>query len=96
MSVKPRGVGGEDSFTLFLQFVELAAVEGPGEDGEDAEHEHGRQRDQEIQDVHGVRHSWRDRRSELRTTPSELAAMPRPASHGGSQPASASGTQARL
>ena len=38
----------------------------------------------------------RAKRAELSTTASELAAMPRPASQGGIQPASASGTHTAL
>ena len=93
MPIKGVGVRVQDALALLLEVVELPAVQGPGEDAEDAEHEHGRQGDEEVQDVHGVQ---RARRSAFSTTTSELVAMPSPAAHGGSQPASASGTQAAL
>jgi hypothetical protein len=96
----PR-IGLQDLLAVLLQVVELAAVQRPGEDGEDAEHEHGRQGDEEVQDVHGTEQIaqvlWLlARRSEYNTTKSELAAMPSPAAQGGSHPTSARGTQAAL
>ena len=83
----------ENLLAVLLHVIELSAVQRPREDAEDPEHEHARQRDQQVQDVH---RGQRARRSELKTTTSELVAMPRPAAHGGRHPSSASGTQAAL
>ena len=83
----------ENLLAVLFDVVELPAVQRPREDTEDREHEHARQRDQQVQDLHGRQ---RARRSEFSTTTSELLAMPRPAAQGGSQPSSASGTQAAL
>ena len=90
-----KGIGGsvENLLAMLLQIIELAAMQRPGEDAEDEQHQHGRHRYQEVQDVHV---GQRARRNELRTTTSELVAMPSPAAHGGSQPTSANGTQAAL
>jgi len=96
MRIKGIGSGLENLLPVLLEVIELPAVHGPGEDAEDAQHERGRQRDQQVQDVHALFSVQRARRSELTTTTSELVAMPRPAAHGGSQPISASGTQAAL
>ena len=93
MRIKRFGGRFENLLAVLLQVIELSAVQRPREDAEDAEHEHARQRDQQVQDVH---RGQRARRIELKTTTSELVAMPRPAAHGGSQPSSASGTQAAL
>ena len=93
MRIKRFGGRFENLLAVLLQVIELPAVQRPREDAEDAEHEHARQRDQQVQDVH---RGQRASRIELKTTTSELVAMPRPAAHGGSQPNSASGTQAAL
>ena len=89
----------EHSFALALEIVELPAMQCPGEHAQDAEQQHRGDRDQQVQDVHGLAANatdYRDRRSEFITTNSELVAMPSPAAQGGSQPTSASGTQAAL
>ena len=93
MPIKGIGVDVEDLPAVLLEVFELPAVERPREDAQHAEHQHGRHRDEQVQDVHACQ---RARRSPLSTTTSELAAMPSPAAHGGSQPASARGTQAAL
>lgn len=84
----------ENAPPFVLQVLELAAAEGPAEDPQDREHEHGGQRYQEVEDVH--RRFQRAARAALSTTASELSAMPRPAAQGGSQPAIASGMLAAL
>ncbi len=100
MPVNCTRIGLQDLLAVLFQVVELAAVQRPREHGEDAEHEHSRKGDEEVQDVHGTQRNAQRlllaRRSEFNTTKSELAAMPSPAAQGGSQPISASGTQAAL
>ena len=97
MRIKRIGCGFENLLAVLFEVVELATVQRPREHAQNAQHEHGRQRDEQVQDVHAaLEGSQRASRSELRTTTSELVAMPRPAAHGGSQPISASGTQAAL
>ena len=61
------------------------------EDPEDDQHEHRRQRDQQVKDVHRQRPASVPALRALSTTVSELSAMPRPAAQGGSQPVTASG-----
>lgn len=94
-AIKRGGVGLEDLLAVLIHVVELPALQRPGEDAEDRQHEHGGEGDEEVEDVHGARRQ-RASRSELTTTASELAAMPSPAAQGGSRPASASGTQTAL
>jgi len=107
--VKRGTIVGKNAFAFAVKILELTAVERPREHAEDAEHEQGRQRDQQIEDVHRLGsvnamgglapeagRPYLASRNELATTTSELVAMPIPAAQGGSQPASASGTQARL
>ena len=93
MRIKRFGGRFENLLAVLLHVIELPAVQRPREDAEDPEHEYARQWDQQVQDVH---RGQRARRSELKTTTSELVAMPRPAAQGGSNPSSASGTQAAL
>ena len=88
------GVGLQNPLAMALEVVELAAVECPGEYAEDAQHQDGGHGNQQEEDVHAA--PYLASRSEFSTTNSELVAMPRPAAHGGSQPTSASGTQAAL
>jgi hypothetical protein len=95
IAVNDCGVVVKDAFTFAFQVLELAAMQRPGEDADDKQHENGRDRNQQVQDLH----RWpvqRPARSALRTTSSELPAIPNPAAQGGSQPASASGMQAAL
>ena len=89
--IKPAIVGGQNLFGVLFEVVELAGMQRPSEYREDREHKHGGERDQEIEDVHGLAS-----RNEFNTTTSELVAIPSPAAQGGSKPASASGTQAAL
>ena len=83
-------------FAFGLDAIELASPDGPAQGAEDDQRQHHRQRDEEEQDVHQETCGSRARRAALRTTNRELAAMPRPASHGGIMPAMASGTQTAL
>ena len=55
MFVKRSAIGGQNFGPLLLEVVELASLQGPGEDAEDAEHQQHRERDQQEQDVHGFR-----------------------------------------
>ena len=96
MRIKRFGGRIENLLAVLLHVIELSAVQRPREDAEDREHEHAGQRDQQVQDVHRRANRQRARRSELKTTTSELLAMPSPAAHGGSQPSRASGMQAAL
>lgn len=97
----------EDSLTLAIEILELPARDCPAEDAEDHQHENDRQGNEEEEDVQGgflCACLWplpapalqRPARSAFVITSSELAAIPRPAASGGSQPTSASGTHAAL
>jgi hypothetical protein len=59
----------------------LPTVQGPAEDADDGQHQHGGKRDEKIKNFHGE--AQRASRNEFPTTSSELKAMPRPAAHGG-------------
>ena len=102
MRIKGIGRGGKDLFAVLIEVIELPAVQRPREHRQDGQHERGRHRDQEVEDVHrrrrfaGLDRPQRASRSELAMTTSELVAMPRPAAHGGKKPSSAKGTQAAL
>jgi len=52
MIVNDRVVVQQDALALALQIVELTSVEGPAEDADDHQHEAGRERDQQVHDVH--------------------------------------------
>jgi len=100
MSIKSGIVLLQYPDTFALKVVELTLEQGPGKNGNDAQHQQHRQRDQQIQDIHqaivapsALNHSSR---LALAMTSSELSAMPSPAAHGGSQPASASGMHTAL
>lgn len=86
--------------TLPFQVIKLTLEQRPGKNADDAQHQQDRKRNQQIQDIHqsivapsAVNHS---RRVALAITSSELAAMPKPAAQGGSQPMSASGMHTAL
>lgn len=85
----------KDTFAFAIEVLELTTVYRPAEDAQDQQHQHSREGYQQKEDVHRGA-GQRAARSALRMTSSELAAMPRPAAHGGSQPTSASGMQAAL
>jgi len=95
------------SFNIF----KLATVYGPPQADQNGKHQHHRQRDEQIQNVHGRSPKFqvartafgvtapgagRDKRKALPTTSKELAAMPKPAAQAGNMPATASGTQTAL
>jgi hypothetical protein len=87
------------SFTLRLDIFKLATVNGPPQAPENEKNQNNRQGYQQVEDVHqrkDSRESRRESRKAFSTTMSELVAMPRPAAHAGSQPATASGIQAAL
>ena len=54
MSIKCRRIGLENPRAVLFQVVELAAVQRPREDADDPEHQHGRHRDEEVEDVHVI------------------------------------------
>jgi hypothetical protein len=93
MRIKGICGGIQNLLTMLFEVIKLASMQRPAEHGEDEKHEHRRQRNEQVHDVHG---GQRARRNELITTTSELVAMPRPAAHGGKYPNTASGTQAAL
>lgn len=82
----------QDAQGLLVDVLKLSAVDGPAQHGQDGQHEQHRDRDQDVEDFHGVAPS----RSEFSTTSSELSAMPRPATQGGNRPISARGMQLKL
>ncbi len=94
--VNPVGIVLQDPLTFLLEILELATVHRPAEDAHDDQDEHGRDGNQQVQDLHDAGWPYRAARNALPTTSSELSAMPRPAAHGGSQPTRASGMQAAL
>ena len=77
-----------------LEVVELTVLQRPPEQCADREHQHDGKRNQEVERVHDQRD--RIRRDALRTTSSELAPMPMPASQGVTHPAAASGSMITL
>ena len=93
IGIKRRRAVPEDASAFAFQVLELARIERPGEDRKQRQHQQHREGDQQVQDIH---RRQRASRIELITTNSELAAMPRPAAHGGRRPNSASGTQQAL
>ena len=54
MPINSIRVEGENLFAMLFEVVELAAVKGPPEQGDDAQHDHGRQRNEQVDDVHGA------------------------------------------
>jgi len=84
--------GLQDAQRFLVDVLKLSAVDGPCQHGQDGQNEQHGDRDQDVEDFHGVAPS----RRELSTTNSELAAMPKPAAQGGSRPISASGMQLKL
>jgi hypothetical protein len=102
----------QDAFPFSVDVVELTIAQRPGKNAQNDKYQDDGQRNQQEEDVHGGPQAvcgttategitgWvaglRVRRRALPTTSNELAAMPMPASQGGSQPISASGTPARL
>ena len=86
----PRTAGvQQDPFGLGVQVLELAGVHGPGQGSQDGEHQDDGQGNEGVENVHDE--DQRAARSALSTTTSELPAMPRPASQGGTRPMAASG-----
>ena len=47
-------IGAKNLLAVLLEVVELAAVERPGEHGEDGQHEDGGHGNEQVQDVHRV------------------------------------------
>jgi len=96
-------VASQDALALGVDAFELAAPDGPAQRAKDGERERDRQGNEHEEDVHGQGSGAgpqglgsRASRAAFKTTSSELAAMPRPASHGGISPAMASGTEMTL
>ena len=54
MSIKCAVIGGQNLLGVLFDVVELSAMQRPREDSDDAQHEHGRQGDQQVEDVHGM------------------------------------------
>jgi hypothetical protein len=87
----------QNSGTFSFHIIELPPVQGPAEYAHDEQHQHGRQGNEQVEDVHvSAASGHRAKRMELRITPSELLAMPKPAAQGGNQPARASGMHTAL
>ncbi len=82
-NIKPRLVIGQDSFALALQVFKLAAPQGPAEDSQDAQHQQGRDRNEQVEAFQSRQAFQRRARKAFRITNSELLAMPRPAAQGG-------------
>ncbi len=55
IGIKRHKLVAQYSFALDLEVLELPALHGPREDGQDDEHEPRRERDQQIQAFHGSR-----------------------------------------
>ena len=51
--IKRLRVFDDKALPFPLQIVELPTVNRPAEDRHDAQHQHGRQRNQQVEDVHG-------------------------------------------
>jgi hypothetical protein len=52
IGVNPPRSRIENARAFGLQVLELAAEQGPAEDAKDGQHQHGRQRDEQVQDIH--------------------------------------------
>ena len=52
MPINSIGIGAENLFAMLFEVVELSAVQSPREHADDAQHDHGRHGDEEVDDVH--------------------------------------------
>ena len=94
----------KNALTFSFHILELPPVDCPPQGCKNEKHQCHRQGDEQVKNVHDMHvqlvgfagNRLDDSRRALRTTSRELRAIPRPAAQAGSQPYSASGTQARL
>lgn len=89
----------KNTLAFCIDVFKLASVNRPSQTAQDEKNQNNRQGDEQIKNVHQSLSRGamaEDSRKAFSTTSSELSAMPIPASHAGSQPATASGTQTAL